>query len=81
MDDEIFKFLMRDEQTKNKYENQSMFMALITLLEDKGLINQVEFNEYLQNSKKAIREKMVNDVPKGKREYIEIIKWLENKEV
>ena len=74
---EIFKFLMRDEQTKNKYENQSMFTALVTLLEDKGIISQAEFDEYLQNSKKAIKEKMVRDVPKGQKEYIEIREWLE----
>lgn len=76
--DEIFKFLMQNEQIKNKYENQSMFMALITLLEDKGIINQDEFNRYLQNSKMAIKEKMINNTPKGKKEYIEIRKWLEN---
>ena len=77
--DEIFKYLMQDEQTKNKYENQSMFMAIITLLEDKGLINQNEFDEYLQNSKKAVKEKMINDISKGEREYIGIRKWLEGR--
>ena len=75
--DEIFKFLMQDEEAKNKYENQSMFMALITLLEDKGIISQIEFDEYLQNSRKVIKEKMIKDIPKGKREYIEMREWLE----
>ena len=73
--DEIFKFLMQDEQTKNKYENQSMFMALITLLEDKGLISQAEFDEYLQNSKKAVKDKIIKSMTKGEKEYIEISKW------
>ena len=77
MDDEIFKFLMQDEQIKNKYENESMFMALVTLLEDKGIISQFEFEKYLESSKKAIKEKMIKDVPKGKRDYIEIREWLE----
>lgn len=77
--EEIFKFLMRDEQAKNKYENQSMFIALVALLEDKGVIDQVEFDEYLQNSKKAVKEKMIKDTPKGKKEYMEITKWLEEK--
>ena len=77
MDDEIFKFLMQDEQIKNKYENESMFMALVTLLEDKGIISQFEFEKYLESSKKAIKEKMITDVPKGKRDYIEIREWLE----
>lgn len=73
--DEIFQFLMQDEQIKNKYENQSMFIALISLLEDKGLINQDEFNQYLESSKKTIKDKMINDVSKGEKEYIEISKW------
>ena len=77
MDDEIFKFLMQDEQIKNKYENESMFMALVTLLEDKGIISRFEFEKYLESSKKAIKEKMIKDVPKGKRDYIEIREWLE----
>ena len=75
--DDIFKFLMQDEKIKNKYENQSMFIALITLLEDKGIINQAEFDEYLESSKKTIKDKMINDVSRGEKEYIEIRKWLE----
>lgn len=78
-DEEIFKFLMRDEQAKNKYENQSTLIALVALLEDKGVIDQAEFDEYLQNSKKAVKEKMIKDTPKGKKEYMEITKWLEEK--
>lgn len=73
--DEIFQFLMQDEQTKNKYENQSMFMALISLLEDKGLINQNEFDKYLESSKKTVKEKMIKSMTKGEKEYIEISKW------
>lgn len=75
--DEIFKFLMRDEKTRNKYENQSMFMALVTLLEDKGIISKDEFDRYLESSKKIIKEKMVKDVPKGRKDYIELREWLE----
>jgi hypothetical protein len=75
--DEIFQFLMQDEKIKNKYENQSMFIALITLLEDKGLISQAEFDEYLQNSKKTVKEKMIKGVSRGEKEHIEIRNWLE----
>ena len=77
--DEIFKFLMQDENAKNKYENQSMFTALITLLEDKGVITKSEIKEYIESSKKTIKEKMIKDMTKSEKEYIEIRKWLEGR--
>ena len=77
--EEIFKFLMRDEQAKNKYENQSTLIALIALLEDKGVISQTEFDEYLQNSKRAVQEKMIKSMTKEEKEYIGIRKWLEGR--
>lgn len=74
--DEIFNFLMQDEQIKSKYENQSMFMALITLLEDKGVITKSEIKEYIESSKKTIKEKMIKNMTKGEKEHIEIRKWV-----
>jgi hypothetical protein len=70
---------MQDENAKNKYENQSMFMALITLLEDKGVITKSEIKEYIESSKKTIREKMIKNMTKGEKEHIEIRKWLEGR--